>query len=131
MDLLFVCTGNTCRSPLAAARAGARGLDAMSAGVDPAAGDGAAPHAVRVAERADLDLTGHTPTAVTAADLAAADRVVAMDPAVARRLRDLFDLEVSDLIVWAIPDPVGGSLSDYQLCLHQIDQSLEALQGHP
>ncbi|MCR4886574.1 MAG: low molecular weight protein arginine phosphatase, partial [Clostridiales bacterium] len=31
--ILFVCTGNTCRSPLAAALARARGTDAESAGL--------------------------------------------------------------------------------------------------
>ena len=129
MSVLFVCTGNTCRSPLAEALAHRNGLDASSAGVDPAAGDGAAPHAVRVAERAGLDLSGHTPTAVTAAGVSAADRVVAMDPSVARRLRDEFDLGDTNLTVWSIPDPYGRSLYDYQLCLDQIEQSLQGLQA--
>jgi len=30
-------------------------------------------------------------------------------------------------VTWAVPDPIGGTLADYRLCLEQIDTALDAL----
>jgi protein-tyrosine phosphatase len=126
--LLFVCTGNTCRSPLAAALAGERGAAAESAGVAAQSGDGAAPYAARALRDArGLALTDHAPRDVGDVDLTAFDRVVAMDPSVARRLRTEHDVDDDTLVTWAIPDPYGGSLADYRYCLEQIDAALDRL----
>lgn len=64
--VLFVCTGNTCRSPLAealarhhAAARGWSGLDVASAGVAAAPGLPASDGSLRAGERHGLDLTGH------------------------------------------------------------------------
>ena len=57
--ILFVCSGNTCRSPLAAALACVHGVDARSAGLNADPGDPAAPEAVRVAKRYGADLSAH------------------------------------------------------------------------
>ena len=51
--ILFVCTGNTCRSPLAAALARAHGVDAQSAGLDADRGDPATIEAQFAAEHPD------------------------------------------------------------------------------
>ena len=55
--ILFVCTGNTCRSPLAAALARAYGVDAQSAGLSADPGDVATPEAVRASQRHGADLS--------------------------------------------------------------------------
>jgi len=125
---LFVCSGNTCRSPMAAALARARGLAAESAGVRPAGGDGAAPLAVRALRDArGLSLAEHTPRGVAAVDLHAFDRIVALAPSVARRLRTDHGVDPDRLVTWAVPDPIGGTLADYRFCLEQIDTALDAL----
>ena len=80
--VLFVCTGNQCRSPMAEALLRSR-LDGMcdvevsSAGT---AGDGTPPprHAVEVMAERGLDIAGRPSRPLDAADLAAADLVVAM-----------------------------------------------------
>jgi protein-tyrosine phosphatase len=126
--LLFVCSGNTCRSPLAEALARTRTVSAESAGVAAQKGDGAAPYAVRVL-RTDrgLDLSDHVPRDVDALDLDAFDRIVAMDPTVAQRLRIQYEVNPDALVTWSIPDPYGGTLADYRYCLEQIDAALDRL----
>jgi protein-tyrosine-phosphatase len=113
---------------MAEALAAARGVRAESAGVAAQRGDGAAPYAERALRMArGLDLSGHTPQNVAALDLSAFTRIVAIAPAVAQRLRA--DCEGIDerLVTWSIPDPYGGSMADYRLCLEQIDAALDRL----
>ena len=74
-NILFVCTGNTCRSPMAEAvaraeleRRGWRHVQVASAGTSTEPGLGAAQHAVSVAERRGIDLGHHSlrrPEAIT------------------------------------------------------------------
>lgn len=126
--LLFVCTGNTCRSPIAAALARDEGLDAVSAGLEPPAGRHAAPNAVRALRTArGLDLSGHVPQSVDDVSLSAVDRIVAVTPAVARRLRSEHDIPEARLVTWSIPDPYGGSRADYRWCVEQIAMALDDL----
>jgi protein-tyrosine-phosphatase len=63
------------------------------------------------------------------ADLALSvfSRIVAVAPAVAQRLRADHDDIDDRLVVWSIPDPYGGSMADYRLCLEQIDAALDRL----
>lgn len=126
--LLFVCTGNTCRSPMAAALAQEQGLDAESAGLDPPAARRAAPNAVRALRAArGVELDNHTPRAVDEVSLSAFDRIVAVSPSVARRLRAEHEVPEARLTTWALPDPYGGALADYRWCLEQIAIALDDL----
>ncbi len=116
---------------MAAALARAQGLDAESAGLDPPAGRRAAPNAIRALRDArGMSLSDHTPQSVDDVRLSAFDRIVAVTPAVARRLRSEHDVPEARLVVWAIPDPYGGSLADYRWCVEQIAMALDDLH-HP
>lgn len=94
--LLFVCSGNRCRSPFAAALAGhllarrfqtdadhliEHGYRVVSAGTDCIRGEAATADAVQLAEDYDLDLTSHRARPVTPSLLEEADLIYVMTAA--------------------------------------------------
>ena len=129
--LLFVCTGNTCRSPLAAAMARQRGISAESAGLYALPGAPATPQAVRTARRHGMDLTAHRAQPVTEALLARASRVLTMTPEHADALRERFPSFAGKIasLSPAIPDPYGGDDGDYEICFQELEAALNELKG--
>lgn len=75
--LVFVCTGNICRSPYAAALARSLGLEAISAGIDTTPGLPAHPRAIAEAGARGIDLSGHRTTSWTDVRLRDGDVVIA------------------------------------------------------
>jgi protein-tyrosine-phosphatase len=80
--IVFVCTGNTCRSPLAEVLARARYAELplifASAGTDAAAGQPASAEARAIARERGLDLEGHRSAPVDARAVADAAWVIGM-----------------------------------------------------
>ncbi|HVL63790.1 MAG TPA: low molecular weight phosphotyrosine protein phosphatase [Actinomycetota bacterium] len=85
MEILFVCTGNLCRSPMAAAmlqselaRRGVRGVRVSSAGTWAGTGNPATPDAVAVLRGRDIDLSRHRSRPLDPEEVERADLVVVM-----------------------------------------------------
>jgi len=125
--ILFVCTGNTCRSPLAAALTRSRGIDAESAGLTAWPGSPATPEAIRAAKRHGADLTRHQAQPVTEELLKKADQVWVMTPghldALILRFPEL--AAKAEVLYPEIPDPYGGDDAVYERCALRL---LEALK---
>ena len=84
-NILFVCTGNLCRSPTAetllrhAATQSGLAIEVASAGTHAPKDRPADPKAARVLEELGLSLAAHRSKPITAQDLEWADRVLCME----------------------------------------------------
>ena len=94
MKLLFVCTGNTCRSPMAealarrlAAERGLHDVAVSSAGTGALDGTPASDGALLVAMEQGLDLSLHRSRTLTRAIVDEADLILAMGPGHLERVR--------------------------------------------
>jgi tRNA threonylcarbamoyl adenosine modification protein (Sua5/YciO/YrdC/YwlC family) len=144
--ILFVCTGNTCRSPMAetiarkmiADRLGCRidqledrGVIVQSAGLSAMSGGSAAQEAVDVLAAMGLDVSAHESQPLTGQMVRNADMIFAMTrshrqailsqwPEAGSRT-ELLAVDHSD-----IADPIGGPPEVYQRCAEQLRSELEA-----
>lgn len=133
--LLFVCSGNTCRSPLAEAFA-RRALSAAgdscwvveSAGIFACDGDPASKHALAVAGEHGLDLSGHRSRRLTPEVLAGADLALVMTSRLKALLSEkmpgypgkIFTIKEFLGEKGDVYDPFGGSLAEYRAVAREL-----------
>lgn len=132
MNILFVCTGNTCRSPMAAAIwKQVEGVEIQSAGVYASFGSEMSLHAQRALSEKGID-ADHVSQPVTRELLEWADLVLTMTTSHKQALLQAFPDYATKVHTYAeyaqpeqsfeIADPFGGTLQDYQFTLYQLEQ---------
>jgi len=140
--IVFVCTGNTCRSPMAAALArvlleerggGADGgveVVIESAGVATGEGLPASPEAVEVIAEMGGDLRSHRSRRLTREIIEKADAVLAMTKSHLSRAKELApDCEDRMSLVdpaGEVPDPIGGPVVVYRETAERLREVIAA-----
>jgi arsenate reductase len=114
--VLFVCLGNSCRSQMAEAFAGAYGADVLipaSAGLTPAMS--IAPDTMRAMEEKGLDLRDHFPKGLRLLNRATFDLVINISG---------YELPASvtaPIRIWDVPDPICLDYPEHCLVRDQIE----------
>ncbi|MDR2360117.1 MAG: hypothetical protein LBD85_02400 [Oscillospiraceae bacterium] len=131
--ILFVCAGNTCRSPLAAALfnlAAPKGYVAESAGMFASEGESASRGSVKAARKYGVTLTKHQARSVTGRMLEDAYQIRCLTKAYADMLcSDYPDCreKILTLSVRDISDPFGGGDKVYAKAVKEINDAVRDL----
>ena len=137
MTILIVCTGNTCRSPMAegmlrallSERFGPGVIRILSAGTAAIPGEPAADHAITVLEEKGIDLKEHKSQALTEDMIREAELILAMTDRHREAVLVMVHEAEGIIRVLAMEDPFGLSLDVYRECAAQLEKQLLELAG--
>jgi glycine hydroxymethyltransferase len=143
-NVLFVCTGNICRSPIAEGffrrlLGNRRDIEVASAGVHAVRGQPPSLYAVQVCEEEGVDISGLRSQPLTASLIDRATHIFAMTGAHLETIHMLFphgaeksfllrEFEEPGTTVWRdVPDPIGLGRDVYELCARTIKNALPSV----
>jgi len=136
MRITFVCSGNTCRSPMAECafeellrEEGVEGVEVQSRGVVANVGADISENAKKALEEAEIPLKEHVATQITTDDILNSDLVICMTERHKMRLGNLPKVFTLGQMTGCgdIKDPYGGDEKTYKECLNELLVALKKL----
>ena len=143
--VVFVCTANVCRSPMAeklfedafAQSESKKKLRVFSAGLTAVEGDKASDNSVTACKEIDLDLSDHRSACLTRTTLENASAIFCMTESHRALMHMYFELpddapvflmrEFVNAVDKELPDPFGQSLEVYRECRDKMKEALPSL----
>ena len=134
MKIVFVCTGNTCRSPMAegflkmiAQKNGDESFEVVSRGICAAEGESASEFSQKACKELGTDISAHISVQLTIDDIADSDYVITLTTEqcvfLKNELKKFADkiYSISEFTgLNDIADPYGGSFEIYKKCSEDI-----------
>ena len=129
--IMFICSGNTCRSPLAEGlfkkylkENNITDIDVGSAGVGAFAGDGVSINSILVANNRGVDISSHRARNINPEHILTTDLFFCMSDSHKQVLSRHCNEE--KIVVLNVADPYGRPIEAYEECAKQLESQLPA-----
>jgi protein-tyrosine-phosphatase len=147
LNVIFICTGNTCRSPMAEGMlvdllppAARDKFQVSSAGLGASEGAPVSGPAEKVMAEFNIDVSHHTARRFNAEMARKADLILTMSENHLAQIREQYPEAAGKTFLLSsyadasappadIPDPIGGSVEDYRLARDEIHKYVVKISG--
>lgn len=129
MNILFVCTGNTCRSPMAEGYLNSKNIDGIKAFSRGLASDGSPANekAISVMNEEGIDISSHISKTVSVFDFKNADKIVCLSSSHKQILMQFAPEEKLMVLGNGISDPFGADIDTYRNCRDEIFKAVDEM----